>query len=402
MSAEAGIVDVAICGGGPVGMTLALALTAAGRSCKLITGRPVAAAPAADKTKAKSDPRTLALSYGCRLVLERIGICDALAVTPILQVQVSQQGGFGRTVLNAADERVPALGYVVALAELEAVLHEACTRRVASLHGSVTAIEGGEHTAAVCYRAGENTGGHMEHIQAQLVAIADGGEATPGSNGERIERDYAQTAIVADVTPAEPHRNRAWERFTRDGPVALLPKGKDYALVWSVAPDMAEHMIAAPDAEFLHRLTFAMGGEGGGKAGRLIAASPRRGFPLGLRYRRDLAGNRTLILGNAAQTLHPVAGQGLNLGLRDVWALTQALQGREDCGSADVLATYAAARRLDRFGTIRFTDLLARVFTVDSNVVRIGRGAALTLFDLLPPARHFLARRMIYGASAWP
>jgi 2-octaprenyl-6-methoxyphenol hydroxylase len=109
-----------------------------------------------------------------------------------------------------------------------------------------------------------------------------------------------------------------------------------------------------------------------------------------------------VFVGNAAQTLHPVAGQGFNLGLRDAWALAQALEGCDDCGSPAVLAAYAASRRLDRIGTIRFTDLLARVFTVDSALMRAGRGAALAGLDLLPPARRFLARRMIFGASAWP
>jgi 2-octaprenyl-6-methoxyphenol hydroxylase len=129
---------------------------------------------------------------------------------------------------------------------------------------------------------------------------------------------------------------------------------------------------------------------------------PRILFPLSLRYYRKTTGERTVALGNAAQTLHPVAGQGFNLGLRDAWALAQALDGSSDCGSPFVLAAYAASRRIDRIGTIRFTDLLARVFTVDSAVMRAGRGAALTWFDLVPPARRFLARRMIFGASAWP
>jgi 2-octaprenyl-6-methoxyphenol hydroxylase len=233
-------------------------------------------------------------------------------------------------------------------------------------------------------------------VEARLVAIADGGHHD--SDDARVERDYGQVAIVADVTPREPHANRAWERFTRDGPVALLPKGRDYSLVWSLLPQTAAYLMQAPDDEFLQKLAEAMSG----KTGKFHAMSPRMQFPLGLRYRRELAGKRTLNLGNAAQTLHPVAGQGLNLGLRDAWALAETVEGTDDCGDDAILAEYAARRRVDRFGAIRFTDLLARAFVVDSAVLRVGRGAALTLFDLLPPARHFLARRMIFGASAWP
>ena len=393
--------DVAICGGGPVGMALALALSGEARDCVLLDAR------SADHDKSgrhrdSFDPRTLALSYGSRLMLERLGVWDELGATPISRIHVSQQGGFGCTVLDAADENVPALGYVVAFSALDAELRRACASRVRMLEGAqVTAISHADDRAVIAYaRKGKD-----HRLRARLVAVADGGGAGGGNGGsagdddkDRVERDYRQTAIVADVTPGERHRNQAWERFARNGPIALLPKGGDYALVWSVSPAEAAELTALADEEFLGRLTAAMGG----RTGRLTAVSRRSQFPLGLRYRRELAGERTLNLGNAAQTLHPVAGQGLNLGLRDVWALMQALKGVADCGDAGVLADYSSRRRIDRFGTIRFTDLLARVFTVDSALMRAGRGAALTLFDLVPPARHFLARRMIFGASAWP
>ncbi len=401
MSGDTARVDVAICGAGPVGLALALSLMAAGRTCLLLDARP---APA--QSKLTPDLRTLALSYGSRLLLERLDVWESMDSTPILQVNVSQQGGFGRTTLDAADEQVPALGYVTGFAALEGALLRACAAKIEVRHGAlVTGIDNSPDGAMVSY----SQDGRTHSITANLVAIADGGGAIPGNREpvskrepEPIARDYRQTAVVADVTPTEPHCNRAWERFGRDGPIALLPKGTDYALVWSVRPDMAEALAAAPDSEFLARLGAAMGADARNKAGRLTATSPRGCFALGLRYRRDITGARTLSLGNAAQTLHPVAGQGLNLGLRDVWALAESLAGQQDCGSARVLETYAARRRLDRTGTIAFTDLLARAFTVDSGVMRLGRGAALTLFDLLPPARHFLARRMIYGASAWP
>jgi 2-octaprenyl-6-methoxyphenol hydroxylase len=391
----ADIVDVAICGGGPVGAALALALTAAGRSCVVLDTRP-----AVSGNNNRPDPRTVAISYGSRLVLERLGVWSGVAATAIDTVHVSQQGAFGRTVLHARDEGVPALGYVIALAELDAALRRACESGVTVQHESrVGTITTTAENAVVSYTQRMPDGRTAEkNLCARLVAVADGGDAMARDSGGRIERDYGQTAIVADVMPRQPHANRAWERFARNGPIALLPKGNDYALVWSLLPAAADALMQTSDAEFLTQLAATMNG----KTGAFAAVSPRMRFPLGLRYRRELVGERTLTLGNAAQTLHPVAGQGLNLGLRDAWALADAVTGSEDCGSAVVLAAYAAARRVDRLGVIRFTDLLARVFTVDSTMMRLGRGAALTVFDLLPPARHFLARRMIFGASAWP
>jgi 2-octaprenyl-6-methoxyphenol hydroxylase len=350
------------------------------------------------KAMSKPDSRAISLSYGSRLVLGRLGVWPALNATPITAIHVSQQGAFGRTVLTAADEGVPALGYVAALADIDNTLRDACARTaVVEYAARVDSISATADRATVAYSQGTADGKIVErNLEAKLVAIADGGQSD--ADHGHVERDYGQIAIVADVTPREPHANRAWERFTRDGPVALLPKGSDYALVWSLLPQTAANLMQARDEEFLEKLVAAMGG----KTGAFSGMSQRMQFPLRLRYRREIASERTLALGNAAQTLHPVAGQGLNLGLRDAWALAEAVKDAGDCGAKSVLAEYAARRRVDRFGAIRFTDLLARAFVVDSAAMRLGRGAALTLFDLLPPARHFLARRMIFGASAWP
>jgi 2-octaprenyl-6-methoxyphenol hydroxylase len=381
--------DVVICGGGPVGAALALALHAGGRSCRILDARP------GGKHDATAfDPRTLALSYGSRLILERLGVWNSLSVTPISSIHVSQQGSFGRTVIDAAEEGVPALGYLIGYSELDSGLRAALQGRVElEATASASRIEAGPDRAAVTW----TKDGKPQVASALLVAIADGGTSSADEDA-RISHDYAQTAIVADVTPRIPHRNRAWERFSASGPIALLPKQRDYAMVWSVNPEDADSLVSASSADFLAKLDAATAGKTGGFA----AVGPRILFPLSLRYYRKTTGERTVAIGNAAQTLHPVAGQGFNLGLRDAWALAQALDGSSDCGSPFVLAAYAASRRIDRIGTIRFTDLLARVFTVDSAVMRAGRGAALTWFDLVPPARRFLARRMIFGASAWP
>jgi 2-octaprenyl-6-methoxyphenol hydroxylase len=199
------------------------------------------------------------------------------------------------------------------------------------------------------------------------------------------------------VSVAAPHRNVAWERFTHDGPVALLPLGERYAVVLTCGDTAQAGVKAADDEGFLALLQQRFG-----TRHRFTSASPRAAYPLGLRYRRQPVGARQVWLGNAAQTLHPVAGQGFNLALRDVWELAQALAGAVDPGAPAVLAAYARGRRADRRGAIGFTDLLIDGFASDFAPLKHARGAGLLALDLLPPLRAFVAKRMIYGARAWP
>src|SRR5574338_74238 len=199
-------------------------------------------------------------------------------------------------------------------------------------------------------------------------------------------------------TPASGHGNVAWERFTPAGPVALLPCDQRYAVVHTAPPQEAETLLALSDGAYLERLTEHFGGRV-----RFTAVSRRHRYPLGLRYRRDPVGARTVWLGNAAQTLHPVAGQGFNLALRDVWALAELLRRHGgDPGDAALLTRYGAERRLDRLGTIGFTNSLVRLFSNDNPLLRHARGTGLLALDLFPPLRHFLAKRMMFGARAWP
>ena len=186
----------------------------------------------------------------------------------------------------------------------------------------------------------------------------------------------------------------------------MLPKDGGYALVHVVRPDSADALLALDDAAYLARLQAHIGNRA-----RLTHVSKRLRYALVLRYRRSAIGQRTVWLGNAAQTLHPVAGQGFNLALRDVWALADTLLrhcseaapgARRDPGNTRVLSDYARRRGLDRLGTIRFTDTLARVFSNDIAPLRHARGAALFALDVCPPLRHFIARRMMFGARAWP
>ena len=379
-----GSLQVAIVGGGPVGLSLALMLHRIGIDSAVLDARPPGA-PGDDR-------RVLALSHGTRQILERLDAWRAIDTTPIATIHVSQQGHVGRTLIRAEDADLPALGYAVEAGKLAARLTQACAAAGVSIRSGaqVTDVQAGPHRAML--RCLSNQG--LATLETQLVAWADG---TVGGTETAVHRDYRQQAIVAVVDTHQPTGGIAYERFTPAGPVALLPLRKHFGLVWSVPDSEAEALLALDDSAFLSRLHDIF-------AGRLdfIAAGQRALFPLGLCYRSTPVAERSVWLGNAAQTLHPVAGQGFNLALRDVSQLAHLLQSRPaDCGEAALLARYAAARRLDRRVTIGFTDGLVRLFDLPGALASHARGAGLLALDLLPAARRFFARRMIFGARAW-
>ncbi|ATE59035.1 FAD-dependent monooxygenase [Thauera sinica] len=393
--------DLLIVGAGPVGLALALALRDGGLDIVLADARP--------REAVSSDPRDLALAHGSRLTLQRLGVWEAIPKTPIEHIHVSQQGGLGRTLIDAAEYDLPALGYVAPAGALAAAL------RVAVDAAGIPVLDATEVTNLACgaddvVASLAGADGAASTLRARLAACAEGG--LRAGDADVVEHDYRQHALIAQVEVAGGHRRTAFERFTREGPIALLPRGDGYALVHVARPDTADALLALDDAAYLARLQGHIGGRA-----RLTGVGPRLRYPLVLRYRRTAVGERTVWLGNAAQTLHPVAGQGFNLALRDVWALADTLQRKQaahppgaastmqggfDPGAPAVLAAYAASRGLDRFGTIRFTDTVVRTFSNDFAPLRHARGAALLALDLLPPLRGFIARRMMFGARAWP
>jgi 2-octaprenyl-6-methoxyphenol hydroxylase len=343
-------IDFLVRGSGPVGCVAALALRQF-KKVKLL-GRDIqgpAFRPAF---------RPLVLSYASRLILERLGVWDALATTPIETIRVSQAGGFGRTVFDAADAGVPALGYVLEYSVLLQVLRAAVEDLLIT-----------EDTTARC------------------VVHAEGAS-------ESLEKRYPQDALVASVRFAPVAGTTAFERFTREGPLALLPLAGQTAVVWSLRPERAQALLAASENEFLEALALAAGSA----AGRPLAVASRSVQPLFLKVKQKTIGDRAVYIGNAAQTLHPVAGQGLNLGLRDAWELAQIVREADDPGDGATLARFAARRRLDAGAAVRITDFLAQAF-LRSNPLA---GVALTVLDILPAPRRFFARRMIYGPSALP
>jgi 2-octaprenyl-6-methoxyphenol hydroxylase len=373
------MLDAIIVGGGPVGHFLAAVAGARGARVCLLEAKPAGAG--------FDDDRTLALSWGSWLLLDRAGAGPALAqrATPILHIHVSQRGGFGRSALHASDAGVPALGKIVGYGDLQRALAP-CIQGVAEARHDtrVDAIEEGPDAVVV-----RTAHGAME---ARVAIVAEGGGPLVESLGftQRV-KDYRVHALVARVRTDRPHGNVAYERFARAGPIALLPRGDGFALVWTLAPDDAGEMLVASDAAFLARLQR----EFGWRAGALVGVTERGAYPLVLRRTEPRARGRIALLGNAAQTLHPVAGQGLNLGLRDAWVAANAL-----LQPAPDAAGYAHARGLDRAATIGFTDTLAAIFSIDWPGLPTARGAGLSALDLAAPLRRAFVRALAFGPRA--
>lgn len=376
------MLDVAIVGGGPVGATVAALAAPGGLSIGVFEAR---AAPSGDR-------RTLALSHASRERLEEAGAWPAASATPILAIHISQRGGPGRTVLEAREQGIPALGYTVPYADLEAALAaRLATAGIAVRHGAACASLSLEPDAA---RVTLSTG---EEVPARLVVIADGGTSASRIPGIAFaEKDYGQQAIVGAVHADRPHAGRAYERFTPEGPLALLPVGERYALVWTAPPAKAAQLLALDEPAFLAALQEAFGD----RAGRFTRVEGRGAFALRLRTINTPIALRTAIVGNAAQALHPIAGQGLNLGLRDASALADLLRAAEpaEVGSPRMLDAYRDARRRDASRGIAFTDFLVSAFADGRRIPTWGRGLALAALDLFPPARRLLAERMIHGS----
>ena len=374
--------SVLIVGAGPVGAVCALALAQQGVVARVLEAQP---------EDARADTRTLALAHGSRLILERLGVWEKLAdVTPITRIHISQRGALGVARLSAEELGVPALGYVLPYAELTAALKQALREaNIAVEYGvAVDRIESGADAATLHTTDGAT-------LSAPLVAVADGGRGEHAP-APKFERDYDQMAVVCDVQTELPHAGQAFERFTPEGPAALLPKGDRYALVWTARNADAQRIAALSDSEFLAALYRHFGG----RQGLFLQASARKTFPLRLAYTGSEAGNRVVRIGNAAQTLHPVAGQGFNIGLRDAWELASLCGDTpaSEIGSTAMLAAYARGRRSDVLGGLGFTDFLVRTFSNDFAPLRHARGLGLLALEALPPLKSFVARRMMFGA----
>ena len=380
--------DIAIIGGGPVGSALALALKNSPLRIRVLEARP------ADTSS--TDARALALSYGSRLLLERLGVWDKLHdISKIRTIHISQKQSFGRTLLRAEEMKVPELGYVLPYPALQDALSLALQNSKAdTIYGaSVSKLAGEADHAVIRYRQNG-----IEHtLQTRLAVVADGGKLLAEQHPPEV-RDYGQSALIAHITCTEPRAGFAFERFTPQGPLALLPYKDGYEIVWTAPHRRVEEMLKWDDAQFLSELHQHFGD----RVGEFLTVGARASFPLGLKKAPEQSPMpRVVLLGNAAQTMHPVAGQGFNLGLRDAWELAQEiLDARPELlGTDEMLKGYRSRRSLDREAGIRFTDGLVRLFSNDLPLVSGFRAATLTALDCLPFAKKFVAKRMMFGAN---
>ncbi|HEY1283440.1 MAG TPA: 2-octaprenyl-6-methoxyphenyl hydroxylase [Steroidobacteraceae bacterium] len=382
--------DVAIVGGGMVGASLALALSGTGREVVLIEGVAPGSA-----TQPSFDDRSTALGNASRRIFEGLGVWRAMEpeAAAIRTIHVSDAGRFGFARLSAAEQGIEAFGFIIPNrcigAALWAKLAAAkdVTLRVPARPQSV------EITAEGVRLAVARDGSPAESIEAPLVVAADGAHSSVrAAAGIAAEvEDYDQVAMVANLRADRPHDGTAYERFTSAGPLALLPaRDGGYGVVWSAAPAEATRVLALSDEEFLRELQARFGW----RAGAFVHVGKRASYPLKLTRAATTVGTRAVLIGNAAQALHPVAGQGFNLGLRDAAMLAEVVASPEtqDPGSRDALARFEAWRAGDRSGVIRFTDGLIKLFGDARPGVGLARNVGLLLFDLTPPAKSALAR----------
>ncbi len=379
--------DIAIIGGGPVGMALAIALQGNDLNVVLLEAR--------ESEINTTDPRSLALSYGSRLLLQRLHAWDSIPdVSRITTIEISQKNSAGHATIRAQEMKVAEVGYVLPYTALHAALQHALhDSDVRYLYGAaVNALDSANGQASITY---QHQG--QEHVlHARLAVVAEGGKLLEAAHPPEIT-DYGQSGIIAHVISTAAAPGTAYEHFTTQGPMALLPYKDGYELVLTAAHDKAQEMLTWDDATFLRYLQLHFGD----RVGTFVSVGKRDCYPLRLKRAPDLTFPFTVLIGNAAQTLHPVAGQGFNMGVRDAWELAQVILdfAPHDIGTAAMCAAYRKSRRIDRNAGIRFTDGLVRLFSNDLPLLGKVRSAALTLLDHVPPAKKFVAKRMMFGAN---
>ena len=389
---------VVIAGGGLVGASFALALES-------VAGSPTLVVEAGHGGSSGSSPgfdaRSTALSFGSSLILARLGLWAELAgsAEPIREIHVSDRGHFGTVRIDCASQQVEALGYVVENHVLGKVLHQALADSSASgLLNAARVMEVRpmpDGMALVLDVAGEH-----RQIKAGVVVVADGGRSTICSQlGIRLRtEDYQQQAIICNIAFAAPHRNVAYERFTDSGPMAILPLARCHgenrgALVWTVHSQQAQSLLALPEAELLHLLQQRFGH----RLGRILRLGQRFCYPLSLTLATEQVRPGLVLLGNAAHTLHPVAGQGFNLALRDADTLAATIGGallaQEDPAAMSVLQAFVARQEQDQLRTIGFSHYLTRLFSSDRRPLVWARKFGLASIDLIPVAKREFARQ---------
>ena len=401
--------DVIIVGGGVVGHTLALGLIAnTTLSVTLVDAVDASKPDSSEATGPGFDTRIIALSKRTAESLTRLGInLDKTGATAIEHIQITDKGHAGFCELDADDYHLDAFGQVVSLARLGGLLRDALKgqqrfRYVAP--ATVTRVVPATDKATVSFADG-NT------LSTKLVIMADGGRSPlAASLGYlREHQPYEQTAVIANIHTSEPHKHRAYERFTEHGPLALLPfdseiddnalPGHGFSVVWTRPQDTAEETVNGTHREFMQALQQALGY----RQGQVIRTTPRVSYPLGLSYTTEVSGQRSMIVGNAAQALHPIAGQGFNLGMRDCLSLIRTVVDHDDPGAVEVTRAYSQARSIDRNVTMGLTDTLVHTFSNQYLPLVLARNAGLMALSGLPSVkRQFVRQTTGFGYGSTP
>ena len=377
--------DILIQGGGPVGLACAAWILQKFPDANLIL---LDRNPVNDEELVNADSRGIALSHGSKLLLNTINAWPT-EFAEIHRVHVSQVGRFGRALMTREELDQDALGHIIRYRDIHMALRQALRAiQEKSTHFRWKHI--GKESEEI-------------HINANCVVHAEGG-LFKKQDWVESGRDYGQSALVGlvEVENAAPHQ--AWERFTSEGPLAVLPSHYGphiLNLVWCGLPESSQYRMQLTDEKFL----YALQNEFGSRIGRFLKIQDRRLYELGLNYRKEITKENEVWIGNAAQTLHPVAGQGLNLGLRDAFLLAETLvstfsnpsNSKSAVQIQSALESYAQSRKVDRTTTIGLTDFMARVFTSHLTPIVIARGLALSALQWLPPVKTALARQMMFG-----
>lgn len=380
--------DVLIVGGGLAGASLACAFEGSGLSIEIIEAHPL-------NTNAQPcyDDRTVALSYGSRVIFEAMGLWDSIAekVETIKTIHISDRGHLGVTRLRHSEEGVDALGYVAENRVLGEVLYQRLENNpdvLVHCPAEVLTIQQQDDVVQLCYT--EN--GKEHELIAGMVIVADG---VTSKTRDMLQigvsrQDYKQSAVITNVTPGQPHQNVAYERFTDTGPLAFLPMtGHRCSVVWTVSSEQTDKLMKLDDEVFLASLQQRFGF----RLGRLKKVGQRQVYPLALVESTQVVRGRIVIVGNAAHAIHPVAGQGFNLALRDIALLVELLTSSSFETVEDALVSYEEMREKDAQRVYRFTDALVKIFSNDFLVLGHVRAASLLVADLMPFVKHKLARQ---------
>jgi 2-octaprenyl-6-methoxyphenol hydroxylase len=389
--------DITIVGGGMVGISLALLLAQQKRWKVLVLESQPINQGETPQYSPSFDARSTALSWSSRCVFEKMGIWQKIQqqAQAISSIHVSDRGHIGMTRLNAEEANVDALGYVVENSWLGSVLMQQLTEEDISLKGAVkiTSIE----PKAQSMELAIESDGQQQLINSQLLVVADGGDSACAKmlGIQQHSKAYDHSAIIANISLDQPHNKVAYERFTNQGPMALLPL-TDYknshrcALVWTQPSDKADELMASDDSVFLSQLQTDFGH----RLGQFKQVGERVSYPLALTTSEEQVRRRLVVVGNAAHSLHPVAGQGFNLSLRDIECLSQCLANqpsKTDAGELGPLLNYQHQREKDQRNTLIFTDNLTKLFGLSSSLVALGRNSGLLMMDLIPTLRNQFA-----------